>query len=103
MSGHHSPTRPSHHIHDSETPLPGVRGAAPSYDYSANTMEHAPESAFERDEGEAFETDGRTSGQNAVSSEVPAIVPPSPGGSSSLQESGDMSLMIYRRWCRHWR
>ncbi|TFK37589.1 hypothetical protein BDQ12DRAFT_146541 [Crucibulum laeve] len=34
-------TRPSHHIHNTSDPLPGTKGASPTVDYSAETLEHS--------------------------------------------------------------
>ncbi|KAG7087662.1 hypothetical protein E1B28_013610 [Marasmius oreades] len=44
--------RPQHHVHGSSDPLPGTRGADPSVDYSADTIEHGgPNTTWnERDE-----------------------------------------------------
>jgi hypothetical protein len=54
MSDFHD-TPPTHHIHDDSTILPGAAGGDRSYDYSADTVNSAPSSAFDDDQGEAFE------------------------------------------------
>ncbi|RDB17562.1 hypothetical protein Hypma_001003 [Hypsizygus marmoreus] len=41
---------PSHHIHKTEEPLPGTKGAAPTFDYTPETIEHAPKAAFQEEE-----------------------------------------------------
>ncbi|KAF8890716.1 hypothetical protein BD779DRAFT_1516622 [Infundibulicybe gibba] len=38
--------RPEHHLHDSTDPLPGTKGISPAPDYSPETMERLPSSAF---------------------------------------------------------
>ena len=40
-------TRPDHHIHSSNDPLPGSRGGVPTVDYSAATIERTPSSALD--------------------------------------------------------
>ncbi|KAG5643128.1 hypothetical protein DXG03_001554 [Asterophora parasitica] len=39
-------SRPKHHLHSSNEPLPGARGAEPAVDYSKDTLERAPNAAF---------------------------------------------------------
>lgn len=71
---------PLHHIHNDSSPLPGARGADPTYDYSASKMDRAPNSAIEHDQWKAFESDGRTADQTAVDTEKPMDVKPTAGG-----------------------
>ncbi|KAF9463340.1 hypothetical protein BDZ94DRAFT_1259116, partial [Collybia nuda] len=40
------PPRPEHHLHNTNELLPGTKGAASTIDYSADTMNHTPNSAL---------------------------------------------------------
>jgi len=45
-------TRPSHHLHDSNEPLPGAAGsgAQPTFDYTPDNIERLPNSALDNDD-----------------------------------------------------
>lgn len=95
-------TRPEHHVHKADEPLPGARGGAPTADYSTSAMERLPSSAWEDTDtskpsreviGENLDHpdhptkpqlahSGSASGRNAFSAERPLNTEPHPDGTS---------------------
>ncbi|KAJ6562819.1 hypothetical protein DFH09DRAFT_1478925 [Mycena vulgaris] len=98
-------TRPEHHVHSADEPLPGARGGAPAADYSASTMERLPSAVWQDDAGgaqptretaelqatrpEMARTGSSTSGRNAFSAERPLNTEPHPEGGVAIDGGHD--------------
>ncbi|KAJ7079627.1 hypothetical protein B0H15DRAFT_500796 [Mycena belliarum] len=98
-------TRPEHHVHKADEPLPGARGGAPTADYSTSAMERLPSSAWEDTDtskpsreviGENLDHpdhptkpqlahSGSASGRNAFSAERPLNTEPHPDGGVAIE------------------
>jgi hypothetical protein len=96
-----SDSRPEHHVHSQEEPLPGARGAHATYDYSPENLDRTPSSAFTSGGGALATGGGLTSdshhehtetglqqpstgGQNAFNSERPLDVEPTTQGGVAI-------------------
>ncbi|KAF8064221.1 hypothetical protein FPV67DRAFT_1504019 [Lyophyllum atratum] len=74
-------TRPEHHIHNTDEPLPGAKGAAPTTDYSARTVERTPSSAFQEQPSHiSHAAPPEKQGKNAHNTERPRDVKPTSTG-----------------------
>lgn len=87
-------TRPEHHVHKSNEPLPGARGGAPAADYSASTMERLPsavwqdtdasqptrEAEFQPERPDMPERQDSAKGRTAFSEQRPLNTEPHPDG-----------------------
>lgn len=90
-------TRPSHHVHQSNDPLPGAKRGVNTVDYSAETMERTPSTWNERTEeqfahehpGMAASDDQHTK-QNAFTEERPMDVQPTSAGGVAVSGNADL-------------
>ncbi|KII90175.1 hypothetical protein PLICRDRAFT_108103 [Plicaturopsis crispa FD-325 SS-3] len=90
--------RPSHQVHNSSDPIPGTKGSAgPSADYSAQTIERQPSSAFKDLPGTpneqpstGFQRTGSASGNTAYNSERPLDTRPTEQGGVAIGGRDDL-------------
>ncbi|KAF5392032.1 hypothetical protein D9757_003217 [Collybiopsis confluens] len=104
-------TRPSHHVHHSNDPLPGAQRGVDAIDYSAETMERTPstwndrtEEQFARDQPGMMGSSDRTTmgsdqheheheqtqGMNAFNEPRPMDVEPTPAGGVAVGGRADL-------------
>ncbi|KAG5651536.1 hypothetical protein H0H81_008298 [Sphagnurus paluster] len=91
-------SRPEHHLHNPDEPLPGAKGSARTTDYSADTIDHAPSSAFREDQprnisgaaGAPLGHSTHSQGRNAFSSERPLDVEPTSRGGVAVGGRADL-------------
>ncbi|GLB44580.1 hypothetical protein LshimejAT787_1702070 [Lyophyllum shimeji] len=85
--------QPGHRLHDSSEPLPGVKGAAPTNDYTPGTMDRTPSSRFRNEERSTHVTHAASShgqGKNAFNSERPLDVQPTEAGGVAVGGRPDL-------------
>ncbi|KIK65011.1 hypothetical protein GYMLUDRAFT_39421 [Collybiopsis luxurians FD-317 M1] len=90
-------TRPSHHVHQSNDPLPGAKRGVNAVDYSAETMERTPgtwnertEEQFARDQPGMMDSSEHHQGKNAFTESRPMDVEPTPAGGVAVGGQADL-------------